>query len=209
VTGVMQQLRGYNVVSIGYCSSDSWIGEGGDGRQAAGFPNPNPKLDGFQFNGRRILEATLAQLSARHGLADARRVLIGGCSAGGRGALYNLDHACARVRALAREAAGGAEGAPPICEGLVDAGWWTEGEPTAAQRARGVPSLVEVAQASFALYGPKGGVCGQCTSLTARAPSHCLFGRVCAQHTRSSFFLAQSQYGEIFLSESWYIRTQF
>jgi hypothetical protein len=197
--GVMHQLRDWNVVSVGYCSSDAWLGD------LSGRSSPRV---GFPFRGRAILDAAVEQLSERHALRRAERVILGGCSAGARGALYNLDRFCDRLRSSVAIAAR----TPPRCEGLVDAGWWGANEPTASQRDRGVPSLRAVAEASYALYAPgahsskptgpsdlpsaadeSSGVCGACAASEAD-PSLCLLGASCAAHVRTGFFLAQAQF---------------
>ncbi|KAG8468313.1 hypothetical protein KFE25_013396 [Diacronema lutheri] len=200
VEGVVHQLSGWNAVVVGYCSSDAWLGDdsyGPDGTRSDNASTAAPPAlpyaptgQPLRFGGRVILEATLRRLADVHGMGEARRVIIGGCSAGGRGALYNLDHACELARAHVREArerdtrrhgapAPGVATADELrCGGLIDAGWWVDAAPLRTQRERGVPSFAEVARASYALYAPQlarappaaagsaangtGGVCGDC-----------------------------------------------
>ena len=79
-------------VWFGYCSGDSFSGD------AAPFPvNATYTL---HFAGKRILEATLATLRARHGLAGASAVVLSGCSAGGQAAFFQADHVRGLVRAM-------------------------------------------------------------------------------------------------------------
>lgn len=217
--GVSEQLPGWNVAVVKYCSSDAWLGDGSVQMPISGALANSSFNAPLRFGGRAILEGTLRQLTLSHGMADARRVIIGGCSAGGRGAFYNLDHACELVRMIARGSQlAEAEDAGPRCEGLIDAGWWHDVEPTAEQRQRGVPSFREISSASFALYGPSaakqlasedasaagaGGVCGQCASDALqhrKDPGGCLLGAACAAYTRTPFFLVQSQYDSFALS---------
>ena len=65
-----------------YCSSDGWAGS------IAAAPPTH-----FAFRGHDIVTAIFSDLAARQGLgaAPGTRVLYGGCSAGARGALFNLD----------------------------------------------------------------------------------------------------------------------
>lgn len=48
---------------------------------------------GFQFRGQRIVNATFHTLQQQHGLGSLphTKVVFGGCSAGSRGAMFNLD----------------------------------------------------------------------------------------------------------------------
>jgi hypothetical protein len=89
---------GANLVQIGYCSSDAWVG---DVSAADATPLATTKNvaggDGWAFKGQRIIEATLAALVSHYGLGAptasgaTSRLLFGGCSAGARGALFNAD----------------------------------------------------------------------------------------------------------------------
>jgi len=69
-------------VYVGYCSSDAWSGN--IGAADVSF--------GFNFRGQRNIAATIATLQAQAGLGASgnTRVLFGGCSAGARGAMFNL-----------------------------------------------------------------------------------------------------------------------
>ncbi len=75
---------GANRVYLAYCSSDAWAGDAG----------PESNSFGFQFRGQRIIAATLRTLMLQHGLGapgSNSRLLFSGCSAGSRGAMFNLD----------------------------------------------------------------------------------------------------------------------
>ena len=76
---------------LAYCSSDAWIGDVSAAQaQSAGLGVP------FAFRGRRILAATLSALLADFGLAaKGNRLLLSGCSAGARGAMYNAESVAA------------------------------------------------------------------------------------------------------------------
>jgi hypothetical protein len=76
-------LAGANKVYVAYCSSDAWAGDAG--------PDSNPM--GWQFRGQRIVNATFHTLAEQHGLGTLphTKVVFGGCSAGSRGAMFNLD----------------------------------------------------------------------------------------------------------------------
>ena len=88
-------LAGANMVQIGYCSSDAWVGNVG-AKQATTLQQTKnvAGTDGWAFQGQRIIEATLATLSTHFafGAMPKTRLLFGGCSAGARGAMFNLDY---------------------------------------------------------------------------------------------------------------------
>jgi hypothetical protein len=63
-----------------------------------GDTGPNNDTWGYAFRGQRIITAALTQLVQQHGMGmypagapGKPRLLFGGCSAGARGAMVNLD----------------------------------------------------------------------------------------------------------------------
>jgi hypothetical protein len=75
---------------------------------------------GFAFRGARIVSATITALMRSHGLGASgvpERLLLGGCSAGGRGVLTNLDTVAAMVPANVQ------------VRGLLDAAGWVDVQP--------------------------------------------------------------------------------
>lgn len=99
---------GANVAAVPYCSSDGHMG--GD---ATAF--------GLKFQGRRILQAVLKDLVDRHGLASSSGhiVILSGQSAGGRGAMVNLDFIQGMVAA-----AGGSTEVGVV--GMLDSPLWMD-----------------------------------------------------------------------------------
>lgn len=77
-----------NHVSLGYCSSDLWLG-------ASTERQPTPAAaDGWYFSGRHNFRAAIESLTAQMGLDDSNpdtSVLLVGHSAGGAGVVGNLD----------------------------------------------------------------------------------------------------------------------
>ena len=97
---------GANLVFIGYCSSDAWVGDVG----------PESNSWGWSFRGQRIIKSVFAALAygvdvtttetvhypnkthakvtqtATYKFGPAPKVLFAGCSAGSRGAMFNLDY---------------------------------------------------------------------------------------------------------------------
>jgi len=105
-TGATPALVDAGHAFLKYCSSDSWLGN--SSQVWRGSP--------FFFHGAAILVEAVNALLAR-GMNKAKLVLFSGCSAGGRGALYNLDGLCKMVRSAS----------PSVrCFGLGDAAWWMD-----------------------------------------------------------------------------------
>lgn len=77
-------MAGANLVQLGYCSSDIYLGD-----VAA-----SNATWGWHFRGERIVRATFTKLKAHFGLGSVAgtTVVLGGASAGARGALVWLDH---------------------------------------------------------------------------------------------------------------------
>ena len=101
---------------------------------------------GYAFRGRRIIKAAIEQLVTQHGMGSVApgttappRLLFGGCSAGARGAMVNLDFVSETLAALNVSMEVG---------GLLDSGIWLDVIPAAP----GVTSLAEETQAAAALF---------------------------------------------------------
>ena len=123
-----------NKIFVTYCSSDAWVGDG--------------EMYGYQFRGQRarapvmhiaslpahvdsralsislsqIVAAVLGALVQKQGMGNTTgtRLIFGGCSAGGRGALFNLDYVPDILAA-----AGATPGSIDVV-GLIDAGLWVD-----------------------------------------------------------------------------------
>ena len=95
-----------------YCSSDGWAGS------IAAAPPTH-----FAFRGHDIVTAIFSDLAARQGLgaAPGTRVLYGGCSAGARGALFNLDRVALQLLPALVPA-----GNLKRVGGLLDSAFWVD-----------------------------------------------------------------------------------
>ena len=140
----------YNKVYLGYCSSDAWMGDAA--ASSATF--------GYAFRGQRIIAATMADLQARHGMAAGADVVFGGCSAGARGAMINLDY----IQALA----------PPgsTVRGLIDSGLWVDVEPIDTSQV----SLQDQTQMISTFIEPGSVIPATCAMEYVGEEWKCLFG---------------------------------
>lgn len=86
-----------NEVQIIYCSSDDWSGA----KSGSGTFNANDDTT-WNFQGRAILDAAIADLEANHGLNSATEVMFTGQSAGGLGVYVNTNDVVKLVPASAR-----------------------------------------------------------------------------------------------------------
>lgn len=159
-------------VFVHYCSSDGWTGDRAE------------KAFGYYFQGHRILVAVLRELESEHGLDTAGMLVLGGCSAGGRGALYNLDRACS---ALSNRST--------LCRGVLDAAWWVpEHDGT----------LMEEASHGFAVWNASG-LLAPCVSRRIRSnltgPHVCLFGPEFAPHVLTPFLVQEEQFDYFLLGK--------
>ena len=163
-------FAGFNKIFIKYCSSDSWFGD------AAASSN----TFGFAFRGARIVAATLTALVEHHGLGasgQAERLLFGGCSAGGRGVLVNLDYF--------------AQAAPPsvTVSGLLDAAGWVDVQPIIPDML----SLQMMTQDLFAFTNPV--IPGDCAAqYTGSEAWKCLWPSYRLPFVKTPYFLNAAQF---------------
>lgn len=94
-------FAGANLVHVGYCSSDGWVGDSGPAENALNATLNAAGTYGWWFKGQRIVQATMAALVSNFGLGSLpnTRLLFGGCSSGARGAMYTLDYLSSMVPA--------------------------------------------------------------------------------------------------------------
>jgi hypothetical protein len=86
-----------NEVQIIYCSSDDWSGA----KTGTGTFNGNDDTT-WNFQGRAILDAAIADLKANHGLNNATEVMLTGQSAGGLGVYVNTNNVAKLLASTAR-----------------------------------------------------------------------------------------------------------
>jgi hypothetical protein len=156
-----------NKVVLSYCSSDAW----------AGNASASAETFGYAFKGVAIVEAAIADLVANQGLGPGSDVLFGGCSAGGRGALMNLDYVAPLL--------------PPesTVRGLIDSALWLDLQPPDAAET----SLQVQTQSIYALINPGSRIPPACAAAYPGAEWKCLFGVYRLPFVITPFFLQASQ----------------
>jgi hypothetical protein len=143
---------------VGYCSSDAWVGD-------AGLESNTWR---FQFRGQRILSATITALAQNFslGASGADKVLLSGCSAGARGAMFSLDY----VQALMPR------GVVNVM-GMLDSPLWVDELPLSGASGATMP-LQNETQAVFALVNATGRLGSACAAAYPGAEGwKCLYGQ--------------------------------
>jgi hypothetical protein len=158
-----------NKVYLSYCSSDAWVGD-----VAA-----TPATFGFAFRGQRIIEATLADLALNRGLDGSSQVLFGGCSAGARGAMFNLDYVQAYLPAGA------------TVRGLLDSALWLDLTPPDTAEV----TLQAQAQGVFTLVNPTARIPATCAAAYPGSEGwKCLMGVYRLPFMTSNYFINAAQF---------------
>ena len=155
-----------------YCSSDAWVGD--------------TEVDNLLFRGQAIVAAVLKSLVQTKGLgaSPGDRLLFGGCSAGARGATFNLDY----VPSLLAEA-----GASDVAvSGLLDSPLWIDVAPLATSPL----SLQCQAQAAVGYLNATARLGEACVARYPSPTEHwrCLFGEYRVPTLRTPYALNADQY---------------
>lgn len=165
-----------NLVDVGYCSSDSWTGNSPDD---TGTP--------WVFRGQRIVRAVIDALIAEEGMNPAESTFVmSGCSAGGRGALYNLDFVCEDVLG----------GTAKTCVGFHDAAWWLDSSGWGFPAFDSNVPLLTTAATGIPLWNASvaSGVCGQWPKDPAPSVAQCFLAHNAVPHVRTHLFIHGEQY---------------
>ena len=169
-------LAAASFVYAPYCSSDGWAGS------AAAAPPT-----GFAFRGHDIVAAIFADLAAAQGLGAAAgtRVLYGGCSAGARGALFNLDRVAFELLP-ALVPSGNLE----RVGGLLDSAFWMDLTPLDS----GATSFADQSRDVVALSNATSADASACKKAYPGELWKCIFGQYAVPFLRADFFLHAFQY---------------
>jgi hypothetical protein len=157
-----------NKVYLSYCSSDAWIGD--VGASAATY--------NYAFRGQRIIAATVAALVANHGLDGSANVLFGGCSAGARGAMFNLDYVSDMLPAGA------------TVKGLLDSGLWLDIAPLDSSEV----TLQQQTQAVVALVSPSARLPPACAAANPGAEWKCFYGQYRLAYLTTPYLINAAQF---------------
>jgi hypothetical protein len=187
-------FAGANLVYAGYCSSDAWVGNAG--AESNSF--------GWAFRGQHHIEALIATLSepcpvvietrihflnrthldvnttyTAEPLGAGSRLLFSGCSAGGRGAMFNIDYVAAML--------------PPGVElrGFFDSPLWVDVLPFESN----ITSLENETQTIFPLINATGRLSPACAAAYPGAESwKCLYGAYRIPFVQTTFLMSASQF---------------
>ena len=159
-----------NMVFIKYCSSDSWFGDAA----------ASSDTFGFAFRGSRIVSATITAMQKYNGLGASggpERLLFGGCSAGGRGVLVNLDAVTAQLADTSVQV-----------QGLLDAAAWVDVQPI-------IPNMLTLQDMTQDLYGfTSPPIPADCAAAYPGAEWQCLWPSYRLPFVHTNYFLNAAQF---------------
>lgn len=160
----------WNRVKIRYCDGSSYTGD-------IEAVDPNKKV---YYRGARVWRAIMDDLLAK-GMKNAQNAILGGCSAGGLGAILQCDH----FRSLLPS------GAKVKC--LSDAGFFIN-----TKDVTGKPHIQQLYAQVVATHGSAKNLATECTSKIS--PDLCFFPQYAARFVKTPLFLVNSAY------DSWQIK---
>jgi hypothetical protein len=170
------KLSQLNLIYVPYCTSDGWIGS----------TVTNENECNFFFNGKDVVTAVIEEAVSTLDLGSTTntKVMYGGCSAGARGALFNID----RVETLLNTLV---PGKVSKFGGLLDSCLWVD-----------IPQLNTSKQESFQnqtaavviLANATASIPDDCASKYPDALWKCLFGEYRLPFVKSDYFLHSYQY---------------
>uniref|UniRef100_A0A7S4H9U1 Pectin acetylesterase n=1 Tax=Guillardia theta TaxID=55529 RepID=A0A7S4H9U1_GUITH len=159
-----------NKVYVPYCSSDAYVGDA----------QASDATYGWHFRGQELIRATLKEISRAHGLSKGHTLIFGGCSAGGRGAMFNLEYLPEFIPQGVKIA------------GFFDSPMWVDMEPLDA----GAVSFQTQTAAVFKMTNAQSRMGTRCASIYTKESEQfkCLFGEYRAPTIDLPFLVAASQY---------------
>ena len=86
---VNPQFHNWNIVYMPYCSGDFWAGSVTNNKTNSQYP--------FYFTGHNITLATIRHLQETQSFSTATNIVVSGTSAGGVGAMNNVDYFAAAI----------------------------------------------------------------------------------------------------------------
>jgi hypothetical protein len=174
---VEPHIAAMNKIFVPYCSSDGWAGNVG----------PNPAVRGWSFRGHDIVTALIAEATGTLGMGAVKgtRVMYGGCSAGARGALFNID----RMGSILTNAL--PAGNLARFGGLLDSCFWVDQEPMPSAHG---PSFMKQTQDVLTLSNGTASIMPACAAAYPDELWRCLFGQYTLPFLASDYLLHSFQY---------------
>lgn len=196
----------WNRVFLRYCSGASFVGYRREGWDASGWPIPGhmppnnlvPKGTKLMFRGAANLADSIAELQAKHGMADVDELIVTGSSAGGLATTLNVD----RVRQLVQ---------PKRTAGLSDAGFFKYEHNHSTPRWSGTANFSGDMEHLFGMVNASGSLSAKCLAansasaasavpavggaeVPAPGPWNCLMAATAEHYVESPLFFLQSRF---------------
>ncbi|XP_042889545.1 palmitoleoyl-protein carboxylesterase notum1'-like isoform X2 [Penaeus japonicus] len=165
-----------NHVFVPYCSSDSW----------AGTRRADDASGDFSFMGSVIVEKVVDSLLALN-FTHGHKLILAGSSAGGVGALVNVDRVAAQLER---------QGVRAEVRAVADSGWFLDNEPFAPLECVDAHSCppVEAIRRGQELW--RGRIPDACGEQYPRHPWYCYFGYRLYETMKSPLFIFQWVFDE-------------
>lgn len=161
-----------NMVFVPYCTSDFWTGD----------KKASSKTYNFHFRGSRVVTGVIDTLIQKHGLdTQSKEILWSGCSAGGKGALYNMDRVQERL---------------PHMKALLDSNWWVD-FPAMREDIRDFESMTKKAY-----YRWNAKLIPECIADHKKNPWMCIFPNVNEKYTKTPHLNQVFQYDYIQMNKN-------
>lgn len=150
---------------VPYCTSDAHVG--------------NSEVGDWQFRGKKVVEAVLADAarSLGMGLVEGTRLIFGGGSAGGRGALLWLDTVADSVPATVSVV------------GFLDSPYYLDLQPYASDTFVGFPTLTSLAWTNFNVSSTVEAGTAACTDVYFQSPWKCSMGQYAVPFVKQTPYL--------------------
>lgn len=176
-------LANANLIYMPYCSSDGYAGD--IGAEYSPF--------GFHFRGQQIVTGIFMDLIAAQGMGSGGgdvQVLYTGCSAGARGALFNLD----RIGVLLNQHL---PGQVSNYGGLLDSAFWIDMQPYNSTNGA-VPFATQV-QLVYNMTNATSTISASCAAAYPASSGEqwkCMMGQYAVKYVASPYLLHAFQYDQ-------------
>ncbi len=158
-TSSIKTFADANLVFATYCSSDGWIGNATNKELGFDFE--------FQMRGSEIVNALVKTLVENFGLGEKgnTEVIYAGCSAGGRGVLFNAPRVKGMLMRLTNDNI-------KYFGAFIDSGFWIDVDPLVPNKTK---SFSEQVKLFYAIANTKGNLNPLCESEYKEDGWKCLF----------------------------------
>eukprot|EP01111_Echinosteliopsis_oligospora_P007136 TRINITY_DN2178_c0_g1_i1.p1 TRINITY_DN2178_c0_g1~~TRINITY_DN2178_c0_g1_i1.p1 ORF type:complete len:371 (+),score=80.84 TRINITY_DN2178_c0_g1_i1:3-1115(+) len=162
-------LSKWNIISVPYCDGGRYSS---DAAEPLAYNNTN-----LYFRGKKNVLGVIADLMANKGLSQGTELVLSGCSAGGEGTYYMLDHVRDAIPSRIS------------VKGMADAGWFLD---TNNVTGKPSPYFAELPTA-YTLWNSSATLKPECLAKFPGEEWRCLFAMHFYDYITTPIFITQSQ----------------